>query len=115
MCMVSQVSDYGQSIPPGRWTYPGIEKFRKVIEVAEEFDAANGEPDCVDPEKQKLMDKLAAIELRLGAVESGGTVLRWMIEPTDKGIIRETVEPYNTIVCSSHAIARVVAGYLNDE
>lgn len=114
MCIVSDIHDYGKTIPIDRWTIPGIEQFKTVIEEAEKFDAANGEPDCVDPEKVKLIDQLAAIKLRLEIIELGQQPSRWMIDNNDKCVVRETLEPFGKVICSTEGIAYIVVDKLND-
>lgn len=92
VCNVSMIMDtYRPHIPdPRRWppTYPGpitipvpsqppvapvtpeklrelIESFRQAVKAAETFDRLTGQPDCVDPEKAKLEERVAELEKRL--------------------------------------------------
>lgn len=48
-----------------------IEAFRALVAAGEVFDRVTGQPDCVDPEKAELMDRLAAMEERIKQLESG--------------------------------------------
>lgn len=77
MCVVSNVSTYGQQIgwpplnpiSPSPWTIDTIKKFMDLLEQARKFDEAAGQKDCVDPEKAKfeeaLIKRLEAIEKKL--------------------------------------------------
>jgi len=42
-----------------------IEEFRKSLAEARKKDAEEGAPDCFDPEKAKLSDRVAELERRL--------------------------------------------------
>jgi hypothetical protein len=42
--------------------------FRKAYEAAEKFDALTGQPDCIDPEKAKLIERVAELEAKLAAI-----------------------------------------------
>lgn len=72
MCVVSAIIDYGRSLPD-QWDTSQILEFQKVIQVAKQFDAATGQPDCEDPEKvkflTKLEERLAALEARIADLE----------------------------------------------
>lgn len=81
MCNVSMVMDqyrpYIPYTPPQQWTWPRptgptaeelrelIESFRDAVKAAEVFDRLTGQPDCVDPEKAELVDRVAELERRL--------------------------------------------------
>ena len=88
MCFTSAVVDqFGPYIPqkwaPPQTTFPThppktytadelgelLAAFRKAYEAAEKFDALTGQPDCVDPEKAKLIERVEELERRLAAVE----------------------------------------------
>jgi hypothetical protein len=47
-----------------------IESFRKAVDAAEVFDRLTGQPDCVDPEKGELMDRVDALEARIAELET---------------------------------------------
>ena len=66
MCVVSQVMDYGwKRIPDDMWNETTIDQFRRLLEEARKFDKVADQPECEDPEKAKLLDKLDAIEKQL--------------------------------------------------
>lgn len=58
MCVVSNISDYGRQIQWEEWNPTKYRDFSDLIEKAKQFDKAHGQPDCVDPEKQKFLDEL---------------------------------------------------------
>jgi hypothetical protein len=47
-----------------------IESFRKAVEAAMIVDSLTGQPDCVDPEKQRLQDRVDELEKQLQNVKS---------------------------------------------
>lgn len=55
MCTVSAMYDYGRQMPYQVWTPPVLDEFMKVVEQAEKFDTAAGEPDCIDPKKAEWL------------------------------------------------------------
>ena len=56
--------------PPPNTTWPElIEKFRKEAEAARQHDIDTKQPDCEDPEKAKLVDRVAELERRLALIE----------------------------------------------
>ena len=91
MCNVSQIMDqYRPFIPdPSVWPqmqviidntppeprkvidltidelYELLGSFRQAVEAAETFDRLTGQPDCVDPEKATLEDRVAALEQKI--------------------------------------------------
>lgn len=58
MCVVSMVMDYGHKIPEPWWTPSNAEKFMKLVKFAEQFDEETGQPDCIDPEKAELLERV---------------------------------------------------------
>lgn len=46
-----------------------IDSLHKALEAAKEFDELTGQPDCEDPEKAALMDRVEELERRLEAIE----------------------------------------------
>lgn len=85
MCFVSVVMEqYQPYIPPAddswRWPEPVpgtpateamrelIDSFKKAVEAAHAFDRLTGQPDCEDPEKAKLIERVAELERRLDAI-----------------------------------------------
>lgn len=85
MCIISGIYDYGHRtwptwpttapvpppIPPASATpFPTPEQweaFKRLIEVAKEFDRIANQPDCEDPEKGKWMEQ---VERRLADLEA---------------------------------------------
>ena len=91
MCVVSMVMDhYEPRIQPldwtglggGTWTNtPGmreqieelkklIAEFKEAVEAAKRIDVLTKQPDCEDPEKVKLLDRVAELERRLDQLEN---------------------------------------------
>jgi len=56
-------------IPPAI-TDDHLKAFLKLVEAAKEYDRKTGQPECEDPEKaqilERIMDRLGAIEKKLG-------------------------------------------------
>jgi hypothetical protein len=87
MCNVSQIMDTWQPyippvttipLPTQGWPQPRrvgdltvdelkelLAGFHLAVQGAETFDRLTGQPDCVDPEKAKLMERVEALEKRL--------------------------------------------------
>lgn len=76
MCVYSMIADtFAQRLAP--WTVPVpaydadyvrkiIEDFRKAAEAAKIVDALTDQPNCEDPEKLKLLDRITELEAQLG-------------------------------------------------
>ena len=47
-----------------------IQEFREAVAAAKVVDKLTNQPDCEDPEKKKLEDRVAELESRLAALES---------------------------------------------
>jgi len=45
-----------------------IDAFKQAAEAAKVFDRLTGQPDCEDPEKAKLVERVEALEERLDAL-----------------------------------------------
>jgi len=81
MCTTSMIMDYGRQqyykyykdIPIQTFDNDKyliwVEAFQKLVEQAEEFDKVTGQPDCVDPEKAELMQKITDLEARIKELE----------------------------------------------
>lgn len=65
MCAVSVIYDmFGKQ--PDRWyTKERIDLFRRMVVDAREFDIQANQPDCEDPEKAKLEQRIQELEARL--------------------------------------------------
>lgn len=75
MCVVSYVSDYGNTFPDSYWLKnPSYwDHFKKLLEDARKFDEETGQKECVDPKKQEWMDN---IEKKLANLEKEIKVLK---------------------------------------
>lgn len=61
MCMVSMVHDYSkQRIPMDAWLQSpsALSDLKKIITLLEKLDKKLGQPDCVDPEKEKHINDI---------------------------------------------------------
>lgn len=47
-----------------------IDSLRQALEAAEKLDELTNQPDCVDPEKAKLMERVAILEARLDEIDT---------------------------------------------
>lgn len=47
-----------------------IEMFNEAKRAAEKVDTLTGQPDCEDPDKAKLLDRINALEKRLSDLEA---------------------------------------------
>ncbi len=82
MCVISMVMDYYKPMFPGPkqqfgWaiTYPPadeverlrklIDEFKGAVDAAKKVDALTKQPDCIDPEKAKLLARVAKLEAAL--------------------------------------------------
>ena len=59
----------------GEWPTPTalrelLESFRQAVEAAKAFDRLTNQPDCEDPEKAKLLDRVDELERRLDELEA---------------------------------------------
>ncbi len=86
MCVISMVIDRfepqfpvigpSQTADPRLFTWPPsidlaelrklVDEFKQAVEAAKTVDRLTGQPDCVDPEKAKLVERVAELERRLG-------------------------------------------------
>lgn len=103
MCVVSAVMDQWRPHfpspnvtpnpypwPPGGGTVPGrypvvpksysqddlqrlIDAFRDAVKSAKVLDEITGQPDCEDPEKAKLIERVAELEAQLEAIRSAAS------------------------------------------
>ena len=49
--------------------YIWVQSFQKLVKEAETYDRVTGQPDCVDPEKAELMQKITDLEARIKELE----------------------------------------------
>lgn len=64
MCAVSVVYDWFGKLPDTWYTPQRIELFHSMVTVAKQFDEESGQPDCHDPEKAKVEERIAQLELQ---------------------------------------------------
>lgn len=84
MCTYSMVMDHFEPMIPKVWPFSvppapsdesvkALEKmfedFRKATEAAKTVDALTNQPDCEDPKKLPLLDRVAELEKRLAELE----------------------------------------------
>lgn len=67
---------YGQTGPRQR-AFPTTEElrelldsFHRAVEAAKTFDRLTGQPDCEDPEKAKLLDRVRELERRMDGIDA---------------------------------------------
>ena len=65
MCAVSVVYDMFGKLPDTWYTKDRIDLFHNMVTNAKQFDQEAGEPDCEDPEKAKLEERVAELEKQL--------------------------------------------------
>lgn len=75
MCVYSMIMDHWEPLIPHIEPYQPIgdpdalrrqlEEFRKAQEAAVTIDTLTGKPDCEDPTKAKLVERVEALEKRL--------------------------------------------------
>lgn len=82
MCNVSMIFDTYKPYIPTQWTptptvvqpYTAeelrelIESFKQAVEAAKSFDRLTGQPDCEDPEKAQLIERVAELEAKLDEI-----------------------------------------------
>jgi len=62
MCSVSVIYDMFAPLPDSWYTQERIDLFRRMVKDARLFDLEAGQPDCEDPEKAKVEDRIKKIE-----------------------------------------------------
>lgn len=93
MCVISMVMDYYKPMIPDpglvaptlnstlTFTSPYvdleelrklIDEFKQAVEAAKKVDILTGQPDCVDPEKAKLEERVARLEKIIDVLLAGG-------------------------------------------
>lgn len=70
MCMVSVISNYGQTVPVHQWTPSSFYDFQEVIRRLEALDKKLDQPHCEDPAKAAWMRE---VEERLKKLETPPT------------------------------------------
>jgi hypothetical protein len=65
MCAASVIYDMFGKMPDGWYNQKRINLFKTMIVAAEMFDQEANQPDCVDPEKEKLLEHIEELEKQL--------------------------------------------------
>jgi hypothetical protein len=65
MCAVSVIYDMFARLPDVWYTPQRIQLFHTMVADARIFDAESGQPDCEDPEKAKLEERIQELEEQL--------------------------------------------------
>lgn len=65
MCAVSVIYDMFAKQPDTWYTQQRIDLFRNMVADAKQFDQEAGQPDCQDPEKAKLEERIQTLEEQL--------------------------------------------------
>jgi hypothetical protein len=78
MCVISMVHDYYWKRLPKQQQNTDLidlselrklmDDFKAATEAAKIVDKLTGQPDCIDPEKAKLQERVAELERKLAAV-----------------------------------------------
>lgn len=92
MCVYSMVIDYYKPKPWDWWTKEKIDTYFDLAQKAKEADTKMGEPDCEDPEKKKLEDKLNALKKKLELLEEIKAV-EAKIEAIEKPEVKANLRP----------------------
>lgn len=69
MCAVSVVYDMFGKQPDSWYTLQRIDLFHSMVTDARTFDIEANQPDCEDPEKAKLEERIAELEEELSKKE----------------------------------------------
>lgn len=62
MCAVSVIYDMFGKQPDQWYTLERIDLFKSMVADARLFDEESGQPDCEDPEKAKVAERIEDIE-----------------------------------------------------
>lgn len=65
MCAVSVIYDMFGKQPDDWYTKERIELFQRMVSDARLFDEESGQPDCEDPEKAKVEERISNLEKEL--------------------------------------------------
>jgi hypothetical protein len=65
MCAVSVIYDIFAKQPDAWYNQERIGLFHRMVSDAAIFDTLAGQPDCADPEKAKLEERIAELEKEL--------------------------------------------------
>lgn len=62
MCAVSVIYDMFGKQPDDWYTQERIDLFKRMVADARLFDVESGQPDCEDPEKAKVLERIEKLE-----------------------------------------------------
>jgi hypothetical protein len=62
MCAVSVIYDMFGKQPDSWYTKERIELFKRMIEDAKVFDIESNQPECEDPEKARVLERIEKLE-----------------------------------------------------
>lgn len=65
MCAVSVIYDMFNKQPDSWYTQDRIKLFESMVKDAKTFDIESDQPDCEDPEKAKVLERLSEIKKQL--------------------------------------------------
>jgi hypothetical protein len=65
MCAVSVIYDMFGKQPDSWYTKERLQLFCRMVEDAKTFDQEANQPDCEDPEKAKLLERIADLEKQI--------------------------------------------------
>lgn len=65
MCAVSVIYDMFGKQPDDWYTLDRIKLFKSMVADARLFDQESGQPDCEDPEKAKVEERISNLEKEL--------------------------------------------------
>ncbi len=65
MCAVSVIYDMFGKQPDEWYTLERIDLFKRMVVDARLFDEESGQPDCEDPEKAKVTERIDNLEKEL--------------------------------------------------
>ncbi len=69
MCIMSMVFDHYNPMPDDFWSRQKVDEFREAADMAKLLDKMMLKPDCEDPEKAKLVERVKELEAKLKAIE----------------------------------------------
>jgi hypothetical protein len=79
MCVTSALMAWGQTRPLQEWTPLTFDYFKLLTEQAKYFDRIARQPDCEDPEKVLLLERIEAqlkgLNVRIDALEGLSTFI----------------------------------------
>jgi hypothetical protein len=65
MCAVSVIYGMFKPLPDSWYNQERIDLFRNMLTTAEIFDKESNQPDCADPDKEKLVEHIDELEKQI--------------------------------------------------